>query len=91
MSNYLTSGENSDFIISDRAIDSKKPVFIISNAKNSNLNKPFSKNRLIKEISNFYENSVLIQNRDLKLKLELEEISKEFVSKILKAVKEHYD
>ena len=51
---HLSSYSACDFVISDKAIDSEKPVFVIGDDKNSNLRKPFSKSKLIKAAGEYH-------------------------------------
>lgn len=80
-----------DFVVSDKLIETTKPLFLISNTKNSNISKPFSKNKLQKELNEFYQNSVLDGNRDLKLKKEIEKLTSEFVENLMLKIKGHYN
>lgn len=52
---HLSSYSACDFVISDKAIDSEKPVFVISDEKSSNLRKPFSKSKLIKAVAEYHK------------------------------------
>lgn len=51
----LSSQSGCDFVISDRALEVDKPVFLITREKDTNLAKPFSKTRLIKALDEYYK------------------------------------
>ncbi len=55
LKDYLSSYSACDFVISDKAIDSEKPVFVVGDDKGSNLRKPFSKSKLIKSVGEYYK------------------------------------
>lgn len=52
---HLSPYSACDFVISDKAIESEKPVFVIGDDKGSNLRKPFSKSKLIKAASEYHK------------------------------------
>ena len=59
LKNFTTPNlENADFIVSDEAKSSEKPLFIIG--KNGDLKLPFSKEQLLSNLENF-EKSALVQ------------------------------
>jgi hypothetical protein len=86
-----TKESDYDFLISDKVIECKKPLFLISNTLDSNIEKPFSKNRLQKELNLFYQVVNRKESGDLKLRRELESITQQFVDKLLSKIKEHYN
>ena len=51
----LSSQSGCDFVVSDRALEVDKPVFLITREKDTNLAKPFSKTRLIKALDEYYK------------------------------------
>ena len=51
----LSSQSGCDFVVSDRALEVDKPVFLITREKDTNLAKPFSKTRLVKALDEYYK------------------------------------
>ena len=51
----LSSQSGCDFVVSDRALEVDKPVFLITREKDTNLAKPFSKTRLIRALEEYYK------------------------------------
>lgn len=94
--------KDSDFLISDREIESEKPLFLISNRENSSLRVGFSKSSLIENLNNFHskiekkstlttQSKVNNEEKLDKLAKDLDIITRDFVSKLLNRVKEHYE
>ncbi|MDD3466336.1 MAG: hypothetical protein PHE67_04225 [Campylobacterales bacterium] len=94
---HLSSYAACDFVISDKKIDSEKPIFIISDQKGSNLNKPFSKTRLLKALEEHYKkirpprNIITVASKSVENELEtkIKQITENFVGELLSAIKEH--
>jgi hypothetical protein len=94
---YLSSYAAADFVISDKKIDSEKPIFVISDQKGSHLNKPFSKTRLLKALSEYYKkirpprNIITVASKNTQSELEgkIRQITDDFVSELLSAIREH--
>lgn len=57
---YASSNKDCDFVVSDRKIDTKKPLFLIGD-KNTHLSLPFTKNTLISTLWEFYS-AIQLQN-----------------------------
>lgn len=55
LKDYLTSYKVCDFVVATQPIDSQKPVFLIGEYENANLNKPFTKEVLLEKLRIFYE------------------------------------
>ena len=55
LKDYLTSCKACDFVVATQPIDSQKPVFLIGEYENANLNKPFTKEVLLEKLRIFYE------------------------------------
>lgn len=53
LKDYVVHKKDCDFIISDRKIESKKPVFIIS-SNSAHLKTPFTKEMLLNTLEEFY-------------------------------------
>ncbi len=51
---YLTSYKFCDFVVATQPVDSQKPVFLIGEYENANLNKPFTKEVLLDKLRAFY-------------------------------------
>ena len=51
---YLTSYKMCDFIVATEPIEVDKPVFLISDSVDANLNKPFTKEILLEKLESFY-------------------------------------
>jgi len=91
---YIVSKNRADFIISDREIDVDKPLFIIG----KDVEKPFSRSRLFIELERFEKNIDTLsavkninENFDdiSSFEKELEQLTKNFVKKIVQTVKKH--
>ncbi len=94
---YLSSYSTCDFVISDKAIDSEKPVFVVSHDKNSNIKKPFSKTKLLKSLDEYFKKlnrpkavvSRPIKNDISELEKKLTLITEKFVAELVKTIKEY--
>ncbi len=84
-------------MISDKKIDSEKPLFVISDQKGANLNKPFSKSRLLKALEEYYKkikpprNIITVASKSVENELEskVKKITENFVTELLGAIREH--
>lgn len=93
----LASYSSCDFVISDKDIDSEKPVFIIGDDKGVNLRKPFSKSKLLKSVDEYYKKLkqprtvalVAVKNDAVGLEKQLTEVTERFVSDLLKTIREY--
>lgn len=93
---HLSSYRECDFIVSDKPVESEKPVFIISSQKNAHLKKPFSKAKLLKSLEEYYrrlKGSQMppIEESSLKgdeLEKRLMSATMRFVKEILEIIKE---
>lgn len=94
---HLSSYAASDFVISDKKIDSEKPVFVISDQKGSNLNKPFSKTRLLKALNEYFKkikpprNIITVASKSVESELEtkIKKLTEDFVTELLGTIREH--
>jgi len=93
----LSSYTACDFVISDKTIDSEKPVFVINDTKNSNLKKPFSKTKLLKSVDEYFiklkkPRTVALQaakNDVSELEQKLTAVTQRFVTELLKTIREY--
>lgn len=89
---FKSEDENYDFLISDKLFKVDKPLLFISNSSNqAYLKKPFSKSKLLIAIEKFYNENIVNKNMDDKLKVQLEDITKDFVERLLVTIKAHYE
>lgn len=51
---YLTSYKMCDFIVATEPMEANKPVFLIGDFSETNLNKPFTKEILLEKLESFY-------------------------------------
>ncbi|AWI34405.1 hypothetical protein [Helicobacter apodemus] len=51
---YLTSYKMCDFIVATEPMEANKPVFLIGDFSETNLNKPFTKEMLLEKLESFY-------------------------------------
>jgi len=93
----LSSYSACDFVISDKAIDSEKPVFVISDSKSSNIKKPFSKAKLLKSLDEYFKKlnrqktppSQIAKNNISELENKLTAITENFVTELVKTIREY--
>lgn len=94
----LSSYTACDFVISDKTIDSEKPVFVISDSKGSNLKKPFSKTKLLKSVDEYFSrlkrprtvsSQAVVKGDTTELEQKLTAVTQRFVSELLKTIKEY--
>ncbi len=90
----LTSYKKCDFVISDKNLETDKPLFIISNEA-SNLQVPFSESSLMIELDKFYTN-LISKNRpkdesknDIHEKIDF--LTKKFRDDLIEVISEHYE
>lgn len=95
---YLTTTKNCDFIISDRKIDSNKPICLISQAQDAHIKKPFTRAQLILGVERFFKESQ--QNKeqitkpteiDSELEKKIYQLTHRFAKAIIETIKEHYE
>lgn len=92
----LSSYSACDFVISDKTIDSEKPVFVISDNKGSNIKKPFSKAKLLKSLDEYSKklnrpkiSPAQTPKSDIsELEKKLTVITERFVSELVKTIRE---
>ncbi len=97
LKNHLSSYAACDFVISDRKIDSEKPIFIISDQKKTNLKKPFSKSKLLKALEEHARkikpprNIITVASKSVENELEtkVKKLTEDFVTELLSTLKEH--
>ncbi len=93
---YLSPYKNCDIVVSDKAINIDKPLFLISNIENSHLKKPFTRSQLMLKLNSFYKASKKafpeLRYNDLNpdLKDEIEEIVHNFKKEIFDTILKHY-
>ena len=58
---------------------------------NDYLKKPFSKSKLLTAIEKFYNENIIHKNSNDNLKVQIEDITREFVEKLLITIKGHYE
>ncbi len=89
---FKSTDKNCDFLISDKLFKVNKPLLFISNSSNqSYLKKPFSKSKLLTAIEKFYNENIVHKNSNDNLKVQIEDITREFVEKLLITIKGHYE
>ncbi|CAD7287737.1 hypothetical protein LMG7974_00618 [Campylobacter majalis] len=90
---YLSKSADCDFIISDKKISTKKPLFLIADS-DSHMSIPFSKRTLFENLNEFYSAIQVSQGkvrREISSGFEtrLDEILNRFRFEILSLVKEY--
>lgn len=93
----LSSYSACDFVISDKKIDSEKPVFVISDEKGSNLKKPFSKTKLLKSLDEYFlklkkpsvHPAAIHRAEAGELEKRIRRLTEAFVNDLLRAIREH--
>ncbi len=88
LATYVVSKKQCDFLISDYEVKTDKPVFFIG-TKHAHIQKPFSKDDLIKKVVAFYEETK--RSNKASLEEQVEALTKEFSTKLVKLIKEHYE
>jgi hypothetical protein len=93
---HLSSYSACNFVISDKKIDSEKPVFVISDEKGANLRKPFSKTKLLKALDEYFRRMrqpksspspiQKLETGELENKLKI--LTENFVSELVRTIKE---
>ncbi len=89
----VSSYEDCDFVISDRAVKSKKPVLFIGKRKDASLRVPFSKEEVLSKAQQFYLHHLPLASQEEEKALEavlaqLHKKHKEKIEKILRAFHE---
>ncbi|ARQ98922.1 ornithine carbamoyltransferase (OTCase) [Campylobacter devanensis] len=89
-----TTKKDCDFIVSDRALQSSKPVFIISD-DSPYLSEPFSKDVLLNTLGEFYsamQISGKIQSNELSsLERRVGDLVDAFKAELIKIIKDEYE
>lgn len=89
---FQSNLDESDFLITDKLLRSDKPLLFISNSSNqAYLKKPFSKSRLLVAVEKFYNENVKNKDKQDKLKSQMQELTNDFVEKLMVVVKEYYE
>jgi len=104
LSKYLTSFKQCDIVVRDEKCLNDERCFFVSNDKNADLIKPFSKSQLILALENKYKNMLndnlieieedLIQEEPLNfdiLEKRIDYLTREYQQNILKAVRAFYE
>ncbi len=89
---HICSYEESDFVISDRAVKSKKPVLFIGKRQDATLQVPFSKEEVLSKAQKFYLRHQY-EERDsdqVALEKELAKLNKKHKEKIEKIIREFH-
>ncbi len=99
LKDYIVPYKKSDFVITDRKLDLKKPQFIISSEK-GNLEVPFLKSSLMIELDKFYINNVKkegseeFQKKEIDfetLEVKIGHITEKFRQELVNTIKEYYE
>lgn len=97
LAEHLCAYTNCDFVVSDKKIESEKPIFVISDEKNAHFRKPFSKTKLLKALDTYAKKlknplmtlkAVPQKETDL-LEAKIKAVTESFVFELLKIVREH--
>jgi hypothetical protein len=99
LSSYLSSLKQCDIVVRDFKVDDDKKSFYISEDKDSDLLKPFSKSALILALEKRYSGSSLVDSRDSTgekvdfeiLQKRIDMLTQEYKENILKAVRAFYE
>ncbi len=89
---HVSSYEESDFVISDRAVKSKKPVLYIGKRHDATLSVPFSKEEVLSKAQQFYLRHLHEETDSDKVALEkvLAKLNKKHKEKIEKIIREFH-
>lgn len=89
---HVCSYEESDFVISDRAVKSKKPILFIGKRKGATLCVPFSKEEVLSKAQQFYLHHLDKESDSDKVVLErvLTKLNKKHKEKIEKIIREFH-
>lgn len=96
LDSFYTSKKDCDFIISDKKIDSDKPVFVIDE-KSPHLKIPFTKESLISTLEEFYSaiqiqnNSALFKASNSSFEQNLSNLVDKFKADLLNLIKNEYE
>ncbi|CAM2741342.1 ornithine carbamoyltransferase (OTCase) [Campylobacter hyointestinalis] len=96
LDSFYTSKKDCDFIISDKKIDSDKPVFVIDE-KSPYLKIPFTKESLISTLEEFYSaiqiqnNSALFKASNSSFEQNLSNLVDKFKADLLNLIKNEYE
>ncbi len=90
---YVSSYGACDFVISDRAVKSKKPVLFIGKVKDASLRVPFSKKEVLSKAQQFYLHHLHEESDDEQKALDqvLAQLNKKHKEKIEKIIREFHD
>jgi len=100
LSTMIVSIETADIIVSDRPIQSEKPILYIGTNEDADLKKPFSRSQLmIKLEEKLAQNSTqtameaMVDEEEPSLGLEekIAEIMKRYTQEVIETVKEYYE
>lgn len=102
LSPYIRDYDSSKVVISDRDIEVDKPLFLIGEERGANLNRPFSKAKLLKELEKFYKHNSSFEapktsqdctksyEEDYELRAKIETLMQKFGDELYKTISEHY-
>ena len=86
----IVSYDECDFVISDRLEDFSKPICLVDFSPNSKVQRPFSRDSLRNDLNLFFnEIQPLLLSREDKLNREIDDILREFSSKIIEVIKKY--
>ncbi len=90
---HISSYEACDFVISDRAVKSKKPVLFIGKRKDASLQVPFSKEQVLSLTQQFYLRHLPRQEQSDEALLDevLAKLNKKHKEKIEKIIREFHE
>lgn len=86
---FLCPYKQCDFVVSDYEYESKKPIFYID-GKNANLQKPFSKEKLLSSLNEFAKCS-FEKNQNTSFEEQIDKLTKDFSQKMLQIIKDYYE
>lgn len=89
---HVSSYEDCDFVISDRAVKSKKPILFIGKRQDATLKVPFSKEEVLSQAQQFYLRHLSEESDSDKVALEkvLAKLNKKHKEKIEKIIREFH-
>lgn len=87
----VSTYEACDFVISDRAVKSKKPVLYIGKREDASLSVPFSKEQMLSKAQQFYNYHAEVDVKDREVLDEvLSRLNKKHKEKIEKIIREFH-
>jgi len=89
---HISDYESCDFVITDRAVKSKKPVLFIGKRENATLKTPFTKEQVLSKTQRFYNQHLAEETQEDKEMLEkvLVQLNKKHKEKIEKIIREFH-